>query len=61
MKNFLVKIERLPRWPRVSADPTIVPRPLIVSNLLQYEVVQFNYVCVLIVESVEIVNVYSPG
>ena len=39
IKNLLVEIERLPRWPSVSADPTIVPRLLVISNLLQYEVV----------------------
>ena len=61
MKNLLVEIERLPRWPSVSADPTIVPRPLIIPNLLQYEVVQFDYVCVLIVESVDtVLDEYSP-
>ena len=54
IKNLLVKMGRLPRWPSVGADPTIVPRPLIASNRLQYEVIQFNYVCVLIVESVKI-------
>jgi hypothetical protein len=54
IKDLLVEIKRLPRWPSVSADPTIVPRLLIISNLLQDEVVQFNYVGVLIVESVKI-------
>ena len=45
--------------PSVSADPTIVPRPLVMFILLQYEVVQFDYVCVLIVERVEILDRYA--
>ena len=58
IKYLLVVVERLPRLPSVGADPTIVPRPLLMSNL-QYEVVQFDYVCVLFVESVEILDGYA--
>ena len=58
IKNLLVVVERLPRLPSISADPAIVPRVLLLSNL-QYEVVQFDYVCVLIVESVDILDGYA--
>ena len=44
-----MEAEQLPRWPSVSADPTIVPCPLVIFILLQFEVVQFDYVCVLMV------------
>ena len=60
MIKSLVEIERLPRWPSVSADPTIAPRPLVISNILQYKVVEFDYVCVLIAESVDILDGYLP-
>ena len=44
----------------VSADPTFAPRPLVISNILQYKVVEFDDVCVLIAESVDILDEYLP-
>lgn len=47
IKNLLVEVERLPRWPSICTDTTVVPSLLVVFDLLRDEIIQLNYVCVL--------------
>jgi hypothetical protein len=47
VKGPAIEFQRLPRRPSVCPNATVVPSSLVMLNLFQDEVVQFDHVCVL--------------